>query len=83
MAGLKHFQFAEDVMEDKLKRFEWLELRTYFNGFFYSFEKDNLLMFLNSLWVELFDVLEFAVEGPDPFEWGVVENVWGDEQLSE
>ena len=82
MTGLKDFQLGKDIMKDKLKGPDGLKLRTHFNSFLNSLEKHNLLMLLNSLGIKLLDILQLAIESPEPLKGIVGDNIWSDEQLS-
>lgn len=83
MTGLENLKLSKDIMKNKLISLKGLQSGTDLNRLLNSLEKHHLLMLLNCLWIELFDVLELAVKRPKSLERMSGDNVRGDEQLAQ
>jgi len=62
MSLINDLKLGKYIREYKLKCFNRPVTGTHLNTLFDSPDKENLLILLNDLWVELFDLLQFAVE---------------------
>ena len=83
MTGLENLKLSKDIMKNKLISLKGLQSGTDLNRLLNSLEKHHLLMLLDCLGIELFDVLELAVKCPKSLERMSGDNVRGDEQLAQ